>query len=146
MTSKETVAMTDSTKSQLETLPDELLLEIFRYMSPEGLSSFKGLNKRIDSIVSDVKISFNGESQWTAGKVLCILSPLRVIRVEIDFRYWKHVHTMENLRSLTLDFTHVSHRIWREVRRRMSFLTICIRLSTFRLCNRLISHLSSDLR
>ena len=138
--------MTDSTKSQLETLPDELLLEIFRYMSPEGLSSFKGLNKRIDSIVSDVKISFNGENQWTAGKVLCILSPLQVIRLEIDFRCWELVHTMENLRSLTLDFTHVSDRKWREVRRRMSFPTICKRFSMFRSWNCLISHFSSNLR
>lgn len=94
--------MSDSPKSRLETLSDELFLEIFSYMAATDLYSFKGLNKRIDSILGDVNISLDVQDEETAEEVLSIFSPLQVTRVKTKVEYVEIVQTMVNLRSLTV--------------------------------------------
>ena len=100
--SNETVAIRDSMKSQLETLLGELLLEIFHYMAPEDLCSFKGLNGRIDSIMHDVRLSLDLRNERMTEKVLSIFPSSQVIRVEMNVRFYNLVPTMQNLRSLTM--------------------------------------------
>lgn len=119
--SNETVAIRDSMKSQLETLLDELLLEIFHYMAPEDLCSFKGLNGRIDSIMHDVKLSLELHDERMTERVLSIFPSSQVIRVETNVRFCELVRTMQNLRSLTMYCLPYADAQLDQVRRRMSF-------------------------
>ena len=94
--------MSNSTKSQLETLPNELFLEIFQYVAPIDRYSFKGLNKRIDSIFGDVKLSINPGDESRIEQLLSTFSPLQVIHLKTNVRFCELAYTMKNLRSLKL--------------------------------------------
>ena len=134
-----------ATKSQLETLPNELFLEIFGYLTLEDLCSFKGLNRRIDAIIHDVKFGFNLQNEQTTKKWLSIFSPLQVIRFETNLRCFELFHTMENLRSLTLHCAIVVDSRWDGVRCRMGFQWTRMLFSTFSGWNICISRIWNDL-
>ncbi|CAF1351794.1 unnamed protein product [Adineta ricciae] len=94
-----------SSRLRLEVLPDELFLEIFQYVDPVDLCSFKGLNRRIDGIIEAVRV--NIAVQWQEDYELDYISsftPTQIIRLEIH-REWPllNLHTLPELRSLTLD-------------------------------------------
>lgn len=126
--------MSDAKKAQLETLPDELLLEIFHYMSPKRVCNFKGLNRRIDSILHDVKLSLDLQNERMTEKVLSRFSPSQVIRVEMNVLFYELVRTMQNLRSLTVHCLPYADSQLDQVRRRMNFQSSCMCL--LRLANK----------
>jgi hypothetical protein len=49
--------ITLKTKHRLEALPDEILLEIFQYIKPTDLLSFKDHNQRLNNVIRDVKLN-----------------------------------------------------------------------------------------
>lgn len=71
----EVITMSNVTQSQLETLPNELFLEIFRYTVTKDLRSFKGHNKRINSIIDDVEINLDFVNEKDADDFLNVFSP-----------------------------------------------------------------------
>jgi hypothetical protein len=98
------------TKLQLEVLPDELFLEIFQYVGPVGLHSFKGLNNRIDYIIQEVKVNIVVEYQQEDDSgYLSSFAPTQIIRLEIR-EYWSSLNLsrMTELRSLILDCAYLS--------------------------------------
>lgn len=109
--------MCNLTKSQLETLPNELFFEIFHYTSAKDLSSFKGLNKRIDSIVNDVNINLDSMDILNANNLLSVFSPPQVIRfvIRLDLAF-DVIKTMQNLRSLVISSSFVLNRNLETVR------------------------------
>ena len=124
--------MSDSTKSLLETLPDELFLETFHYMAPEDLCSFNGLNQRIDSIMGDIQLRLNLQNEQRTGELLSIFSSSQVIRFQTFFCRLELVQKMRNLHSLTLSCLPPFDFQWHEARRRMRLQSTYKRLSTFR--------------
>ncbi|UJR24404.1 hypothetical protein I4U23_005781 [Adineta vaga] len=50
--------MNEIVSSRLEIFPNELFIEIFQYIQPINLRCFKGLNKRLDSIIQILKVNF----------------------------------------------------------------------------------------
>ena len=100
--------MTDylpSTISQLEILPNELFLEIFRYMDPSDLQTFKGLNKRIDCIIQAVKIALHVRDQEENSlEYFSNFSASQIVRLEVHGAWPSmNLHAMTELRSLILD-------------------------------------------
>jgi len=105
--------MSDSVSSnqlQLEVLPDELFLEIFQYVEPIALHSFKGLNKRINCIIQALKVNIVVQCQETDEfDYLSIFAPTQIIRLEIrNYCLSLNLNNMTELRSLTLDCTYLS--------------------------------------
>ena len=124
--------MSDSTTSQLETLPNELFLEIFSYMAPRDLCSFKGLNRRIDSILSDVKLSLSPRDESRIEQLLSTFSPLQVIHFKTNVRFCELAYTMKDLRSLTLHSLLLKTDSELDgVRQRISFRSNSMRFSAF---------------
>ncbi|UJR12707.1 hypothetical protein I4U23_016881 [Adineta vaga] len=77
-------------RQRFESLPNEILMEIFYYIDPIDLRSFKGLNKRIDRIIEVLKINVN--IHWKAKMdptCLSIFNPSQIIRLEM------HIHNLK---------------------------------------------------
>jgi hypothetical protein len=95
---------------QLEVFPDELFLEIFQYVDPIDLRSFKGLNARINGIIQALKVNIVVQCQEkNEFDYLSIFAPAQISRLEI--RYYclsLNLNVMTELRSLTLDCTFLS--------------------------------------
>jgi hypothetical protein len=94
-----------SISPQLEALPDEILLEIFKYIKPIDLHSFLGHSQRIDNVLGDVKL--NIVIQYPQDKDLDYLMsfrPTQFIRLELDYR-WNafDLYSYSELRSLKLN-------------------------------------------
>ena len=105
-----------STKSQLETLPNELFLEIFQYVAPTVLWHFKHLNKRIDSIIGVTKINLEVRHRKDDLGYLSSFTSSQIIRLEIrNGRSFLNLNTMAELRSVTLDFMYLSSRQRKQV-------------------------------
>ena len=108
--------MSDVTKSQLETLPNELFLEIFSYTGAKDLLSFKGLNQRIDSIITKVKTYMDYLNEQDTRELLSVFSLSQVIRLEMNWPFrFLDVNMMQNLRSLTIDCQYIFDRRWERV-------------------------------
>jgi len=99
-----------SNQLQLEVLPDELFLEIFQYVEPITLHSFKGLNKRINCIIQALKVNIVVQCQEEDEfDYLSIFAPAQIIRLEIrNYCLSLNLNIMTELRSLTLDCTYLS--------------------------------------
>ncbi|CAF4014994.1 unnamed protein product [Rotaria sordida] len=99
-----------SNQLRLEVLPNELFLEIFQYVDPIDLRSFKGLNKRIDHIIQLLKVNIVVQYQEEDDlDYISTFAPTQIIRLEMR-NYWLslNLNTMTELRSLTLDCTYLS--------------------------------------
>ncbi|CAF1207224.1 unnamed protein product [Adineta steineri] len=101
-----------SVQLRLEVLPDELFLEIFQYLDPVDLRSFKGLNRRIDCVIQATKVNVVVQSQKQNDlDYLLSLVPTQIIRLELRGSWSPlSLSTMTELRSLTLDCASLSRR------------------------------------
>jgi hypothetical protein len=99
-----------SNRLQLEAFPDEIFLEIFQYVDPIDLRSFKGLNKRINCIIQAVKINIVMQRQMKDEfDYLSIFSSSQIIRLKIlNDCLSLNLNNMTELRSLTLDCAYFS--------------------------------------
>lgn len=109
--------MSDSTTrtvSRLESLPDEILLEIFKYLEPMDLLSFKGHNQRLTHVIRDVKLSiilqYSGEDEEENPSRLTNFGPEQVIYLKLHYG-WRdlNLNLFHELRSLTLDCLYLSN-------------------------------------
>jgi hypothetical protein len=105
--------ITSSTPLRLEALPDEILLEIFRYIKPIDLVNLKGHNQRLNNVVRDVKlnivIAYPEEDDEKDLEYLMKFSPKQIIYLELRYG-WKafDLNVFQELRSLTLNCTYLS--------------------------------------
>ncbi|CAF3866642.1 unnamed protein product [Rotaria magnacalcarata] len=99
-----------SNQLQLEENPNELLLEIFQYVDPIDLCSFKGLNKRINCIIQALKVHIVVRCQETDEfSYLSIFTPTQIVRLEIrNYCLPLNLNMMTELRSFTFDCTYLS--------------------------------------
>ncbi|CAF2455034.1 unnamed protein product [Rotaria sp. Silwood2] len=99
-----------SNQLQLEVLANELFLEIFQYIDPIDLRSFKGLNKRINCIIQALKVNFVVQCQEKDEfNYLSIFTPAQIVCLKIrNYCLSLNLNTMTELRSLTLDCTYLS--------------------------------------
>ncbi|CAF0929788.1 unnamed protein product [Adineta steineri] len=94
---------------QLESFPDELFLEIFQYIDILTLRSFKGLNKRIDSIINTVnniilvvELTQNSTNDFA---YFFKFNPKQIFHLKLCSTLWSSLNFMmfTELRSLTFD-------------------------------------------
>lgn len=105
-----------STKSQLETLPNELFLEIFQYVDPIDLCRLKHLNKRINGIIQVTKVNLQVRHRKDDLDYLSSFNPSQIIRVEIrNRRLSLNLKAMVELPSVTLDCAYLSKRQQKQV-------------------------------
>jgi len=99
------------TPFRFEEFPDELLLEIFRYVKPVDLHSFTGHNRRINNVIRDVKLNINIQYPEDEADFyyLTVFLPNQFIHLELQYR-WKafNISLFEELRSLTLNCDYLS--------------------------------------
>ncbi|CAF3865402.1 unnamed protein product [Rotaria sordida] len=99
---------------RLEGLPDEILLEIFKYLKPIDLLSFKGHNQRLNHIIRDVKLhiilQYSEEDDEKDLDYFINFSPEQVICLKLHYG-WRafDLNLFQELRSLTLDCTYLSN-------------------------------------
>jgi hypothetical protein len=110
--------MSDIRPLKLEALPDEIFLEVFKYVDPVDLHSFSELNHRLHRIVRDVKV--NVVIHWQEEEELACLAsliPTQIICLEMR-DYWLSFDLMKmvELRSLTIDCTYLSSQQLNQVR------------------------------
>ena len=96
----------------LEEIPDEILLEIFKYMKPIDLHSFVGLNQRMNHVVHDVKLSAvieYSDDEDEDFNYLSSFQPKQFIYLEI-LHIWEtfQMNHFEELRSLSLNCNYLS--------------------------------------
>jgi hypothetical protein len=103
--------MTDITPNQLEVLPDEIFLEIFKYVKPIDLHSFIGLNLRINNVIKDVQLNvvICAEGREENFDYLKSFLPKQIIRLELRYE-WEafDINVLNELRSLTVDYNCLS--------------------------------------
>ena len=98
-----------ATPFRFEELPDEILLEVFKYVELIDLHSFVGHNQRINNVVRDTKVSLAIHSHQHGGSdadYLSILLPRQVIRLELRHRWnalSQFLCIFDELRSLMID-------------------------------------------
>jgi hypothetical protein len=105
--------------SRLEILPDEILLEVFKYIEPIDLRSFVGHNQRMNNVIKDVKLNMiieypdAGEEDFDYLKSFL---PNQFIRLELRYR-WKalSLNVYVELRSLKLDCDYLSEHQFDQV-------------------------------
>jgi hypothetical protein len=131
------------TPFQFEALPDEILLEIFKYVEPIDLPSFFGHNQRINNVVRDIKVNLAIQPHQTEDNdvnYLSILLAKQVIRLELRFRWdalSTFIYRFDELRSLKIDCCYLSSHQYYHV----SFTTLC----NFRIGNTFIYYYCSCL-
>lgn len=114
-----------SNRLQFEEMPDELLLEIFQYVDPIDLRSFKGLNKRISGIIESVKVNILIQHDHAYDlDLISNFTSTQIIRLEVHKNCLSmNLYTMTELRSLTFGCIHLSkeqqHQVTSTVQRRI---------------------------
>jgi len=113
--------MTDiapSISNRLEILPDEILLEIFKYVKPIDLHSFIGLNLRFNNVIQDVQLNvvIDAEEEEENYDYLKSFLPNQIIRLELRYE-WEafDINVLKELRSLTVDYTCLSENQFDQV-------------------------------
>ncbi|CAF1130442.1 unnamed protein product [Rotaria sordida] len=90
----------------LEMFPDEIFLEIFKYVKPIDLHSFIGHNQRINNIIRDVKLNIIIEFLHKEDDLTYLMSflPHQFIHLELNIA-WKvlDLHSYTRLRSLKIN-------------------------------------------
>ncbi len=92
---------------RFEKFPDEILLEIFKYVEPIDLHSFFGHNQRMNNIIQDVKVSLAiqyPECEDENLNCLGILRPKQIIYLELQSNWDAlDIYTLTELRSLKIN-------------------------------------------
>ncbi len=95
------------TPFRFEEFPDEILLEVFKYVKPVDLHSFFGHNQRMNNLVRDVKVSVvieYPEYEDENFDYLAILLPKQFIRLELQYTWDAFdIYKLNELRSLTIN-------------------------------------------
>ncbi|CAF3506383.1 unnamed protein product [Rotaria sp. Silwood1] len=91
-------------------LPDEIFLEIFKYLKSIHLDSFVGHNRRINNIIRDVKVNIliecNEKGEREDFDYVKSFLPNQFIRLELGY-FWNtlDLNSYTKLRSLKIDCT-----------------------------------------
>ena len=98
---------------RFESLPYEILMEIFQYLEPIDLLCFKGHNQRLNHLIQDVKLHINlqylEQDDEKDLDYLTSFSSEQIICLQLHYG-WRafDLHLFQELRSLTLDCNYLS--------------------------------------
>jgi hypothetical protein len=113
------------TPFRFEDFPDEILLEVFKYVKPIDLHGFFGHNQRMNNVVRDVKVNLTiqyAEYEDEDLNYLKILLPKQFIWIELQYS-WEafDIYTLKELRSLKLNCLCLSECQFDQVNSRLFF-------------------------
>ena len=104
---------------RFEQLPNEILLQVFRYVRVNDLHGFFGQNQRMNDIINDIKLNViidepvHDDEDWNCLKILL---PKQFIRLELRSN-WNDfdLNAFQELRSLSLDSCYLSENQFDQV-------------------------------